>query len=841
MAELQHITPEQIAQYGVVAAPDRLTGRAEENKMIFDRLVRELVAVVVNAIIDKTNELLVDESVREENEKERVAAELLRVEAENLRVQAESQRVTNEDERVQAEAARVAAETLRVQAENLRVSAEQSRVDAEQERERAEAERESTTRGIVTQATEQANLAAQSASRASDYEQRSSESAREAADSESSARSYADSARLSSISAGNSETKAKASEDSAKDSAALATDALGKGPYIDSATRTWFVWDVATGRFVDTGIKAEGRDGSTVTATGLWGVEVDENGDLILTYVGDEVPPLSINEDGDLIYTLDGNEVNLGHVVGGDGQTPSITVGQVETLPAGSPVTASITGETPNLTLNLGIPQGEQGPAGLGVPTISGPEDAGKVMAVNAEGNGYELVPTENSPAYSSGDIFRPEHVTRRDTIRVLNGTESVVSGWYTFYVPMSDVKSGMIVKESPSGGAYYGYYNGADDSYTYTQANVLGTIFPSSEYAGVYVSVRSETFPDFYINAKSYATPGGKCEYAGFEGVSATATFSDKSLFTMEFALESGVYLLKTGYKQEFVLWDLSDAKKYWIVGTDSLTVPTIVSGDEYTTITANSDGWFGVAFRASTASGISSVQKLCANGFELYRLKNPGELVNERNRLPISTICHMCNFKNEYMLAAALGWHGVELDVTKTLDGVFVLSHESSISGKVIADTNYEELYALNKQLSTLEECLECMAWFGMQVDVHMSGLDQWDRLLCLKYIQAHGIKPWYYNGMNGNIGTAEAYTFYKTGLAIGVGATNFPTEQSDYGKFILWKTPEPESEESMMNWMFINDSATDMGYQYLTETDFGGAPYFFGYRKSSKLLYQ
>ena len=43
MAELEHITPEQIAQYGVVAAPDRLTGKADDNKKIFDRLVRELV------------------------------------------------------------------------------------------------------------------------------------------------------------------------------------------------------------------------------------------------------------------------------------------------------------------------------------------------------------------------------------------------------------------------------------------------------------------------------------------------------------------------------------------------------------------------------------------------------------------------------------------------------------------------------------------------------------------------------------------------------------------------------------------------------------------------------
>ena len=58
MGQLEHITPEQVAQYGVVAAPDRLTGRAQDNKAIFDRLVRELVALVVYDIIERSNELL---------------------------------------------------------------------------------------------------------------------------------------------------------------------------------------------------------------------------------------------------------------------------------------------------------------------------------------------------------------------------------------------------------------------------------------------------------------------------------------------------------------------------------------------------------------------------------------------------------------------------------------------------------------------------------------------------------------------------------------------------------------------------------------------------------------
>lgn len=146
MSELQHITAEQIAEYGVVAAPDRLTGKANDNKMIFDRLVRELVAVVVNEIIDTANELLTQEDTREENEAGRVAAENLRVSAENLRISAEEERINAEEERINAEEERESSETLRQQAETSR---------------------ENTTNGIVAQATAQSQAAASSAASAS--------------------------------------------------------------------------------------------------------------------------------------------------------------------------------------------------------------------------------------------------------------------------------------------------------------------------------------------------------------------------------------------------------------------------------------------------------------------------------------------------------------------------------------------------------------------------------------------------------------------------------------------------------------------------------------------------
>lgn len=112
----------------------------------------------------------------------------------------------------------------------------------------------------------------------------------------------------------------------------------------------------------------QGADGGAIAADGLWGVRVDENGDLILTYVGDDIPPLSINEDGDLIYTLDGNEVNLGHVVGGDGGGGATDYNLLLNKPSinGVPLQGNLTTE------ELGIRDGQDGAPGADGAT--GPE-----------------------------------------------------------------------------------------------------------------------------------------------------------------------------------------------------------------------------------------------------------------------------------------------------------------------------------------------------------------------------------------------------------------------------------------------------------------------------------
>lgn len=192
------ITPQQIAEKGVIASPDTLTGTPDENKSVFDRLASEIIVPAVNGAIemlgdveDDTLEWASDEAQRQANEsarqsaedarvqaeKGRVSAETGRVSAESSRASAESARGTAEDARVQAEKGRASAESGRVTAENGRVSAESARANAEQLRAQAEGEREDAedarelaeqqradeTAGIVAQATAQAGEAADSA------------------------------------------------------------------------------------------------------------------------------------------------------------------------------------------------------------------------------------------------------------------------------------------------------------------------------------------------------------------------------------------------------------------------------------------------------------------------------------------------------------------------------------------------------------------------------------------------------------------------------------------------------------------------------------------------------
>ncbi len=66
--EQRRITPVKIGDLGVVAAPDILTGTPAENKALFDRLVRELVADAVNDTLDVVGAMQVCEPYNAEKQ-----------------------------------------------------------------------------------------------------------------------------------------------------------------------------------------------------------------------------------------------------------------------------------------------------------------------------------------------------------------------------------------------------------------------------------------------------------------------------------------------------------------------------------------------------------------------------------------------------------------------------------------------------------------------------------------------------------------------------------------------------------------------------------------------------
>lgn len=78
-----------------------------------------------------------------------------------------------------------------------------------------------------------------------------------------------------------SDTEIPALEELASQSAQKALNAVAHYPYIDDTTKNWFVWDVETGAFVDTGVRAQGIDGEG-SVKSVNNVSPDADGDVSL-------------------------------------------------------------------------------------------------------------------------------------------------------------------------------------------------------------------------------------------------------------------------------------------------------------------------------------------------------------------------------------------------------------------------------------------------------------------------------------------------------------------------------------------------------------------------------
>ena len=86
---------------------------------------------------------------------------------------------------------------------------------------------------------------------------------------------------------------------------------------------------------------------------------------------------------------------------GSVGATPNIQIGTVETLLAGSPATASITGTPENPLLNLGIPRGVPGSGGVG--SISVEDDGAGNVEITEAPSGWTITDDGNGNVVIGG------------------------------------------------------------------------------------------------------------------------------------------------------------------------------------------------------------------------------------------------------------------------------------------------------------------------------------------------------------------------------------------------------------------------------------------------------
>lgn len=196
------------------------------------------------------------------------------------------------------------------------------------------------------------------------------------------------------------------------------------------------IWDGADGKDGADGSTstdgAGGKDGLSVYTTSETWDEASTNvpfmvseivtcgrtpkiGDLILTPNG-FVYKISVWDGSSSILDAD-YYADLQGPAGPTGATPNIQIGTVETLAAGSPATASVTGTPENPLLNLGIPQGlpgsGEGGSGISVTGATVGQTV-KIAAVDDDG-----VPTAWDPV----DFPGGEDWANLGTITVEDGT----------------------------------------------------------------------------------------------------------------------------------------------------------------------------------------------------------------------------------------------------------------------------------------------------------------------------------------------------------------------------------------------------------------------------------
>lgn len=148
-------------------------------------------------------------------------------------------------------------------------------------------------------------------------------------------------------------------------------------------------------------VNLKGPKGDTGGGLGAYQFSVNDDGDLILTYEGDQPPQYAISNDGDLILTTaDGDTINLGRVKGGKGD-PGPQGPQGKEGPQGIPGPRGEKGDPGAQGIQgkegpQGVPgpRGEKGDPGIDVTGAQVGQIA-KITAVDTEGKPTKWEPVD--------------------------------------------------------------------------------------------------------------------------------------------------------------------------------------------------------------------------------------------------------------------------------------------------------------------------------------------------------------------------------------------------------------------------------------------------------------
>lgn len=230
-----------------------------------------------------------NENARIENEKGRVSTESLRVDEENKRAQAESVREANEKIRKESETERASAEEERISNETARVAAENSRAKAETDRESNESSRKTAEDGRAT--AEEERVSNENARQTAEESRENAENIRinneSVRETEEDLRETNEQTRISNeesrINAENSRVtehnELSALSVQATNNANQAATQARKLPYISG--NTWWVYDITSQSYLDSGVSATGRSPQIRNST--WWVWNDETGEYVDT------------------------------------------------------------------------------------------------------------------------------------------------------------------------------------------------------------------------------------------------------------------------------------------------------------------------------------------------------------------------------------------------------------------------------------------------------------------------------------------------------------------------------------------------------------------------------